>query len=218
MHGTFPAAARICFVFVFVSLASLAHAQAPGVSTRPDATVGAERPRELLNSERIEGTFGSYWIQVLESGGGIRVSNLYSEEGEGRICRTFAVVRYPASVDPALASEHAAIVAGGSIGATFAQSGWTVVKVHRFFGEIDATARLEQLMGGMQAPRLAVHVYAFDIVRGGERFEYAMIAEVHHPEYLRLANVREIYGGGLTLDAPDEGTVRLLDVVAQKSR
>jgi hypothetical protein len=199
-------------------LALLAHAQAPDLTSRPDATAGIERSRELLNSERIERAFGSYGIEVLESDGGIRVSNLYSEVGGARIGRTFAVVLYPASVDSGFAREHAAIVAGGSIGATFTQSGWTVVKVHRYFGEIDATPRLAQLMGGIEAPRLAVHVYAFEIVRGGERFEYAMIAEVHHPDYLRAANVREIYGDGLALDAPDERTARLLDVVARKSR
>ena len=55
--------------------------------------------RELLNSERIAATFGSYGVEVLEQNGAVRVSNLFSGEGEERVTRTFAVVR-PTSTRP----------------------------------------------------------------------------------------------------------------------
>jgi hypothetical protein len=204
-------------LFAVLALACGA-AHLPPAFAQPGAATAAESSRELLNSERIERAFGSYGIEVIESDARVRVSNLYSEEQGGtRVCRTFAVVLYPAAVDPAFALEHAAIVAGRSIGATFAESGWTVVKTHRYFGEIDSTPRLARLMGGADEQRLAVHVYEFEIVKGGRRFAYATIAEAHHPDYLRLENVREIYGAGLELAAvPDDETQRLLELVAAK--
>ena len=181
--------------------------------------VAAAPARELLNSERIEQTFGSYGIEVLESDGAVRVSNLYSEQGAERICRTFAVVRYPADVPPELTAEHETIVAGGSIGATFAARGWTVVKTHRYFGEVPTTSRLRALMGGTAADRLAVHVYALDVVKSGARYEYARIAEVHHPDYLDLRAVRRTYMvGAAQAQGLDDETRDLLELVGEKSR
>ena len=48
---------------------------------RPPAQAPA---RELLNSERIAAAFGSYGVEVLEQDDTVRVSNLYSGEGEER--------------------------------------------------------------------------------------------------------------------------------------
>ena len=73
---------------------SLLFGLAPGAETAAQAErANAPSPerRELLNSERIAQRFGSYGIEVLESDGRVRVSNLYSNEQGGRICRTFAV-------------------------------------------------------------------------------------------------------------------------------
>jgi hypothetical protein len=50
--------------------------------------------RELLNSERIAAAFGSYGVEVVEQDSQVRVSNLFSGAGAGRVCRTFAVVRF----------------------------------------------------------------------------------------------------------------------------
>jgi hypothetical protein len=101
---------------VLAGTAAPAFAQAPAAA--PAGT------RELLNSERIAARFGSYGIAVIESDGRVRVSNLFSGRDGERTCRTFAVVRYPDRVDPALAAEHDEIVRGGSIGAVFAARGW----------------------------------------------------------------------------------------------
>ena len=73
----------------------------------------------LGNSERIRLKFGSYGIEVLESGQGIRVSNLYSIKDGVRTNRTFAVVAYPDVIEPEFSEEHDAIINGQSIGNVF---------------------------------------------------------------------------------------------------
>jgi hypothetical protein len=150
--------------------------------------------RELLNSERIAERFGSYGIEVIESDGRVRVSNLFSERAGERTCRTFAVVRYPDRIDPAFAAEHDEIVRGGSIGAVFAAHGWTVGKTHLRFFEIGASPRVAGLMHVVEGTRLAADAYVLDVSKGGRAIEYALLVEIHHPEYLALADLRTIYG------------------------
>ena len=162
-------------------------AQATGTRVEP-----GNRP--LLNSERIEARFGSYGIEVLASDARERVSSLYSEANGERTCRTFAVVRYPAAIEPALAREHDEIVRGGSIGAVFAAHGWQVVKTNlRYFG-IEATERLARLMRVGRGTRLAAHAYELDVAKDGRTFQYALLVEIHHPDYLRRDDLISIYG------------------------
>ncbi|HEY7672234.1 MAG TPA: hypothetical protein VIC71_08450 [Gammaproteobacteria bacterium] len=190
----------------------LAAQPAPAAQSRDAAS------QELLNSERIEQRYGSYGVEVLASDAATRVSNLYSEHAGQRICRTFAVVRYAPSIDARVASEHAAILAGGSIGATFTARGWMVVKRHRYAGEIATPPRLAALMGGIGSARLAVHVYALDVVKDGVRLEYATIAEVHHPDYLGLPDLQEVYGAEAPLPTEPDATARaMLALVAEKA-
>jgi hypothetical protein len=168
-----------------VAIALLVQAPSPG---QPPA-------RELLNSERIAANFGTYGIEVLEEDENVRVSNLYSFPRAGdRTCRTYAVVQYAPSIDPAIRAEHATIVAGGSMGAVFAASGWAVRKRHLSYAERAATAKLASLMRIPVNTPLAEHVYALDVVRDGRTIEYAAIVEIHHPSYLRLADLGKIYG------------------------
>ena len=153
-----------------------------------------EPPRELLNSERIQAAFGSYGVEVLEQDGNVRVSNLYSVDGADRTCRTFAVVRYAPDLQPAIRDEHATIVAGGSIGAVFAAAGWTVRKTPLRYGERPASARLAALMKIDAGTPLAEHVYVLDVEKDGRAVEYAALVEIHHPDYLKLAELAQIYG------------------------
>ena len=177
--------------------------------------LAAQAPaRELLNSERIENNFGSYGISVLQSDGDVRVSKLYSVHDGNQICRTFAVVFYPMRPSPALAEEHALIAAGQSIGATFTDRGWQVVKTHRYFGSLAGTAGLRNLMGHIGPIDLAVHVYGLSVVKDGQEYDYVRIAEVHHPEYLQLKDLHEIYGSGMDLPTPlDESLEETLALV-----
>jgi hypothetical protein len=149
--------------------------------------------RELLNSERITAEFGSYGIEVLEQDSDARVSNLYSHTVDQRVCRTFAVVRYR-RIDPAFRQEHAAIVAGGSIGAVFAAAGWEVRKTHLEYGIVTATSRLASLMRIEPGTPLALHIYALDVAKSGRTLEYAVLAEIHHPDYLTRDDLVGIYG------------------------
>ena len=164
-----------------------------GAAERPQAQAPAGK-RELLNSERIAERFGSYGIEVIENDGRVRVSNLFSARDGERTCRTFAVVRYPDRVDPAFAAEHAEIVNGGSIGAVFAAHGWNVGKTHLRFFEMEASLRVAGLMHVSTGTRLAAHAYVLDVSKGGRAMDYALLVEIHHPDYLVLGDLRAIYG------------------------
>jgi hypothetical protein len=165
-----------------VALALLGHAPSFG-----------QPARELLNSERIAAAFGSYDIEVLEQDDAVRVSNLFSANGGERTCRTFAVVRY-GRIGAEIRAEHAAIVAGGSIGAVFASMGWEVRKTHLRYSELAAPPRLAKLMRIETGTPLAMHVYALDVANESGVHEYAVLAEIHHPEYLGSEELRAIYG------------------------
>jgi hypothetical protein len=173
--------------------------------------------RELLNSERIAAAFGSYGVEIVEQDAQVRVSNLFSGVGAGRICRTFAVVRYALQIDPAIAREHAQIVSGGSIGAVFAAQGWEVRKTHLRYGERAAPAKLAALMRVDVGTSLAEHVYALDVVKDGRAVEYATLVEIHHPEYLAPADLAAIYGPAKDVDRRDL-VERLLEIASQRTR
>jgi hypothetical protein len=182
------------------------------------APAGAQTPaRELLNSERIAAAFGSYGVEVLEQDDTVRVSNLYSGSGQEATCRTFAIVRYTSPVDPALSTEHATIVAGGSIGAVFAARGWEVRKTHLHYGERAAPVKLAALMKVEAGTTLAEHAYVLDVIKDGRVVEYAALVEIHHPAYLDAADLAQIYGHA---DATGryELLTRLLTTASERSR
>ena len=74
---------------------------------------------DLGNSDRIRLKFGNYGIEIVENGLRIRVSNLFSTTAGLKTNRTFAVVMYPAVIEPAFEKEHEAIIDGQSIGIVF---------------------------------------------------------------------------------------------------
>jgi hypothetical protein len=189
------------------AIALVAHVQA----------FGQPPVRELLNSERIAAAFGSYGIDVLEQNQAVRVSNLFSEVGDVRTCRTFAIVRYAPRIDTALSQEHAAIVAGDSIGAVFAAQGWEVRKTHLHYGELAASAKLAELMDVAAGTPLAEHVYVLDVVKDGRTIEYAALVEIHHPDYLDVTDLAEIYGT-VAEDGRPELVATLLATAAERSR
>jgi hypothetical protein len=158
------------------------------------AAAGQQAGRELLNSERIAQRFGSYGIEVLDATAGTRVSNLYSSTPGGRVCRTFAIVRYPNDIAPELAAPHAAILAGGSMGATLLEAGWQVQKRHLYFGHVGATAKVAVLMQVPPGTPLAEHAYVLDVVKDGRVLPYAALVEIHHPDYLGESDLMAIYG------------------------
>ena len=180
-------------------------------------SIAQPQARELLNSERIAAKFGNYGIEVLEQSDELRVSNLHSSDAGTTTCRTFAIVRYPSRIDPALAAPHAAIVAGGSIGAVFAGQGWEVRKTHLHYGEHEASATLAKLMRIGVGTQLAEHVYVLDVAKDGRVLEYAALVEIHHPDYLRLADLAGIYGPANPANRRDL-VATLLATAASRSR
>ena len=179
-------------------------------------TPGQPAGRELLNSERIAAAFGSYGVEVLEQDEQVRVSNLFSGAGQDKTCRTFAIVRYPPHLDDAVSAEHAEIVAGGSIGAVFAARGWQVRKTHLSYAQRPASARLARLMRVAAGTTLAEHIYVLDVVKDGQAIEYAVLAEIHHPDYLAVADLARIYGP--VDDGREELVAQLRATVAERTR
>ncbi len=163
------------------------------------APIASPAPERLLNSERIERRFGSYGVEVLEADEHVRVSNLYSVTDGRKVCRTLAVVVFPATIDPRVATEHQRIVAGGSIGAVLKAAGWTVRRRHQLIGSTPVPAppnRLSELMGELDVGELAFEVYTLVASRPAEPpIDYAVIAEIHHPEHLDQTALAEVLRG-----------------------
>lgn len=162
------------------------------------------------NSERIRAKFGSYGIEVLENSQELRVSSLYSTHHGVNINRTFAVVAYPTVVDPAFAAEHAAIINGESIGIVFKQNGWLIRKDHQYFGEIETPAShfsVQQNTTVKDTIRAAIHVYALSVKKGEAEFQYASIAEIHHPDYLHSQDLAWIYGDAYETHLEKQGAI-----------
>ncbi len=202
--------------WVLVLGLTLGLAGCTGSGERPLARPTADALRPLLNSERIEAVFGSYGVEILAADGELRLSNLYSSHGGRRVCRTFAMVTFAnvASADgrpvPELEVAHEKVLNGGSIGATLQAAGWTVRKRHVYFGEIEADlafARAARLMDELLPNTLAVHVYVLEVSQGAARFDYATIAEVHHPDFLALADLRAIYGAEVWANTETSATI-----------
>lgn len=171
-----------------------------------------------LNSERIEARFGSYGIEVVKAEGELRVSNLHSGPPGDTTTRTLAVVLLPGRVDPRLAGEHQAIIAGGSIGAVLRESGWTVRKHHLWFGELTGRPEWGRLWSMLRiAPQnLAVHVYELEAAGTGEPIPYATIAELHHPDYLPLDDLTALFPSASTHRQDRERAQQMLALVRRE--
>ena len=150
----------------------------------------------ILNSERIEKRFGSYGIEVLASEAGLRRSSLFSYDGETKICRTYAIVQFVEDSDDRDEDAHSKVLAGGSIGATFKESGWNISKNTLYIGTLripSSDTPVSALMHLGHDDDLAIHVYQLVLVRAVVAQEYATILEAHHPEYLSVAELRDLF-------------------------
>ena len=190
-------------------------------NTNPgESSTEENHSRSLRNSDRIQIKYGSYGIDIVENGNKIRVSNLYSTDNGVKTNRTFAVVMYPAVIEPAFRKEHEAIINGQSIGIVFKESGWLIDKRHQYIGELEPLSDLSgiySVFGDIGAVRPVIHVYSLFIKKDNAEFHYASIAEVHHPDYLDLAELKSIYGnefdGALV---KDQDTIDFLKIVETK--
>lgn len=179
-----------------------------------------DKDKLLLNSERIKAKFGSYGIDVLQDRDRIRVSSLYSVHNGQKITRTFSVVHSPAVVDALFTEEYQEIVGGQSIGALFRRKGWHIEKHAMFLGEIEASidyASVYQLMGGVTPTALAIHVYTLSVEKNRAKFRYGALAEIHHPDYFNLSELKAAYGQG-DIRRHSGHIDKFLDVVKDKMR
>lgn len=150
----------------------------------------------LLNSERIEQQFDSYGVDVLASEKGFRRSSLYSLEGEERICRTYAVVRFTDEPDTSYGLEHAQVLAGNSLGEVFKSHDWAIHKQTLYMGSFELESSNGEMADLMQLDGrtdIALHVYQLLLAKNENVFEYATIIEAHHPRYLTQTDLLEIY-------------------------
>ena len=175
---------------------------------------------ELGNSDRIRLKFGSYGIEVLESGERIRVSKLYSIEKGITTVRTFAVVAYPLIIEPKFRKEHDEIISGQSIGIVFRNNGWVTDKRHQYFGRIQfppGKPGNASVFGDIGKTQPVVHVYSLFVKKDAAEFHYASIAEIHHPGYINLDDLKTIYGDQFnSMQVMDEQVRDFLEIVKTK--
>lgn len=160
---------------------------------------------EMLNSERIESQFGSFGIEVVSYELGVRRANLYSIDDDQHVCRTYAVVRFDNVPKERIGAEHARIVAGASIGATFKSNGWQIFKETLYLGELTLTPAehaISTMMRVDEATDVAMHVYRLLLRKEAQIIEYATIIELHHPQYLGLERLQELFAVN-TLTEPE---------------
>ncbi len=207
-------------MLIFSSLLISSCATAEKSSAPLLSSLDPETLRPLLTSERIRLKFGSYGIDVIRQNTRLRVSNLYSLDGDEKITRTLAVVVYPATIPAAFFSEHEKIKNGQSIGETFKSNGWTVEKKNLSFTELAPSADFSGVytaMGEIENSALATQVYELSVSKKGVRYLYATIAEVNSPEYLDAETLRNIYWDqGNLWNADDEVVEAILRTVSEE--
>ena len=151
----------------------------------------------MLNSDRIEQRYGSYSVTVLSQDAGVRRSSLQSIEKAGPVCRTYAVVLFSGSLADKILPIHELIVSGASIGSTFQDNGWSIEKQTTHIGSIelqDTGHPLAKLMDLDTPSTLGTHAYELRVSECDEVHYYATIIETHHPDYLDIRQLRDIYG------------------------
>jgi hypothetical protein len=180
-------------------------------NTKPvDASVEGKHARSLRNSDRIKIKYGNYNIDIIENKLNIRVSKLYSTLDGVKTNRTFAVVAYPVFIEPEFKKEHEAIINGQSIGVVFEQNDWDIDKNHLYFGEIEMPPEhsgAHALFSAIGKANPAIHIYSLVVTKDNSRFEYALIAEVHHPDFLKLEDLMSIYAQGSDSQPTDKSSV-----------
>lgn len=154
----------------------------------------------LLNSERILERYGSFGIAVAPRNSDVRRSNLYSGEGNERICRTYAVVQFSDAAASRVGEAHTRILDGESIGTTLKAAGWQVHKLGSHIGNlslVDPEHTIAALMRLQESSELAMHAYQLHLQKNSQSIYYATIIEVHHPDFLSESDLRRLYGASL---------------------
>jgi hypothetical protein len=157
----------------------------------------------------IEKKFGSYGLDVIENNNENRISFLFSNgdhyialnkinavkksTGYKKKYHTLALVSF---IDSAKISEvHKKIIEGGSVGATFKDYGWSITKDSMLVLELSRNIHpvIQKWLKSKAYENLAVHVYTLTVKNKTQTIRYAEIIEIHHPDYLSLTKLKDIY-------------------------
>ena len=152
---------------------------------------------KLLNSERIAERFGNYAIEVVSQDEDYRISNLYSQSNDVKTTRTLAVVDFLSPVDSSILELHQRVLQGESLGATFKDNGWQVRKISVAVEPVSVGRKARRLKDWMHLSgdmELALHVYLLKLGKDNREIDYAVIAELHHPDYLDITAIKQIHG------------------------
>ncbi|MEM9401631.1 MAG: hypothetical protein AAGA44_03965 [Pseudomonadota bacterium] len=150
----------------------------------------------VLNSDLIRDRFGSYHVDVLRRDADTRVSALSSDDAGQRICRTFAITRFLAGREQVDSSVLQQIDEGGSIGATLRRAGIEVDKQTLDIRDVPISQATHASLQPMRldAPvTLALHIYTLGIRRDTDAMPFAIIAELHHPDFLSSAQLSALF-------------------------
>ena len=100
------------------------------------------------------------------------------------------------TADAPIDTEHEQVLAGDSIGAIFKAGGWTIRKATLHIGTTELRRSRNEVALAMRLEypsKIAVHVYRLLLQKDGDAIDYATISEFHHPDYLDLEDLRELY-------------------------
>jgi hypothetical protein len=130
------------------------------------------------------------------------------------------VVAYPEKIEPANSDEHNAIIDGQSIGIVFQNHGWVIEKHHQYFGEIELPLHHFGFSAHRSEPdkvRAAIHVYSLIVKKDDAEYQYASIAEIHHPEFLQLQDLAAIFGAEFENHRDKKGGIaEILDMIESR--
>ena len=82
------------------------------------------------------------------------------------------------------------------MGKVFKDAGWNIKMESYFIGTINQSFEnntIYQIMGGIEPCDLAVYIYGFNLEKYGQIYNYALISEVYHPDYLTQNDLDKIY-------------------------
>ncbi len=127
----------------------------------------------------------------------MRITSLYSLVNGQPITRTLAMVGYLSDYPPQVTDVHTKIVSGGSLGQSFVDHGFEVVKETVTLMNLpcgEGMGPLYEMMKLKERVPLAYHNYVLKVRKDSNWIPYAKVTEVHSPEHLTIQELAERLG------------------------
>ena len=119
----------------------------------------------------------------------LRITSLYSLVDEQPVTRTLAIVGYLYDYPPQVTDVHVKILHGSSIGQSFIDHGFEVIKETVVLMKLPANQGLKplyEMMHMSSAAPLAYNTYLLKVRKNSDWVPYARVTEVHSPEHLKI--------------------------------